>query len=241
MGGLPVPLGAFEDGTLLVLRDMLPSPPWGVRGVVTDSSSLMFLSLSGEVRRAGLRVPMRTLFLAEDAANRTIGVPLSPRTEIAVTGSGYFMGNSGSPTIGFYDTAGVLQASFALSDPPLPVPAGEARRLRDAGMNRRGSLGLDFTELYRDVPIPSTYPWFGSLVADDAGRLWVSAFPAEASMPVVWTLYRADGDRVRSITLPAGSRLLDASADELLIVVDLPDGDEVLQILKVAMSPGDPA
>jgi len=234
IGGTPVPLGAFEDGTLLVLRNMLPSPPRGVRGVVTDSSNLLFLSTSGEVRGPTLRVPMRTLFLAGDASNRTIGVPLGPRTEIAVTSSGFYMGHSGSPTIGFYDATGILQTEFTLHELPLPVPSREAARLREAGMNRRGSLGLDFTELYRDTPIPDTYPWFGGLVGDHSGRVWVKAFPAEESMPVIWTLYGAQGARVRSVALPPGSRLLDASETELLIVADLPDGDEVLQILRVA-------
>ena len=86
--------------------------------------------------------------------------------------------------------------------------------------------------MYEQVEIPNRTPRYQQLHADRAGRLWVQPFALDEQQPSRWVVYARDGTRVGSITLPAGSRLLDASDTELLLARKQPLRGEVLHVVR---------
>jgi len=55
------------------------------------------------------------------------------------------------------------------------------------------------------------------LLADREQRLWVERYPLPRDEETVWTIYTRDGARVGCLTLPEGVKLLDATADHVLL------------------------
>lgn len=68
---------------------------------------------------------------------------------------------------------------------------------------------------------------------DPAGRELnhFQVFSLDEHQPQHWVVYARDGTRVGSTTLPAGSRLLDASDGELLVARQGTAGGEILQVI----------
>ncbi len=52
------------------------------------------------------------------------------------------------------------------------------------------------------MPVPSTRPAYGNILADEAGNLWVSAWAHDPGLPDGWTLLDSTGRWLGEVTLP---------------------------------------
>ncbi len=84
------------------------------------------------------------------------------------------------------------------------------------------------------VPYPSRMPVFETLLWDSVGRLWVQRYLAANAAPREgsrnWDVLLPDGRWIDSVRMPAGLRVLDISADQVVGVVVDADGAEIVQI-----------
>lgn len=88
------------------------------------------------------------------------------------------------------------------------------------------------TQLGSTVGIPERTPRYRQLRSDDGGRLWVETYSLDDHAPGRWVVYARVGARVGSLTLPPGSRLLDASERELPLARRGRAGGERLQVVR---------
>jgi hypothetical protein len=252
--GTPSPVAAFGDGRMIVLRDFLPSPYVQETGEYADTT--IFMPVSSEAQPTGPSIPvtMAQRFGALDErresdevpqrrrglnligagvfdgqARHSIKVPLSPTTAIGAATDGIYVGRSDSAQIRFLDPTGRELNRFSIAETTLVVDSAAAARLRRAPKN---DLGISFADLYRQVRIPARTPRYRQLRGDHAGRLWVEKFSLDDRDPPRWVVYSRDGTRVGAVTLPAGSRLLDASDKELLLTRTRPPGAALVQVVR---------
>lgn len=235
LGGTPLPLAAYETGSLLVLLNAIPSPRRGDKGLVTDSSTLLFLSFDATPLAPGRRSAMRQIFLAGDGAVRSIEVPLGLRTHVAPTRTGFYLGRSDTTEVRFFTSVGREENRFWVQAQRRAVTAEATARLRHPPSATRNSLRLNFADLYEATPIASVYPLFGRLLADQEGRLWVQDYLTRDDEVPVWTVYSRSGQRLGIVRLPSRSRLMDATGEELLVVQEAEDGDESMRILSYVL------
>ena len=251
--GTPGPVAAFGDGRMVVLRDFMPSPYAQETGEYSDTTVLM--PVSSDARDTGPTIPVRTAqrFGALDAqrtsdevprrhaginvvggvfdgrARHSIKVPLSPTTAVGATADGFYVGRSDSAEVRFLDPSGHELRRFSIAEAALPVDSAVKARLRRP---RENDLGISFADLYRQVRIPDSTPRYHQLRADHAGRLWVEIYSLDEQAPSRWAVYSRDGTRLGAVTLPAWTRLLDASDAELLVIRPGALGAELVQVLR---------
>ncbi|MEQ9400224.1 MAG: hypothetical protein RJQ04_13765 [Longimicrobiales bacterium] len=61
-------------------------------------------------------------------------------------------------------------------------------------------------------------PSYSDLIVDSDGRIWVRGGTPDASPTAEWRVFSERGSRAQRVTLPASSRVLDASAGDLLVL-----------------------
>jgi hypothetical protein len=251
--GTPGPVAAFGDGRMVVLRDFMPSPYVQETGEYSDTTVLMPISSDAEptgsaipvrmaqrfgaldVQRATDEVPARRASLNvvggvfDGRARHSIRVPLSPTTAIGAAADGFYVGRSDSAEVRFLDPSGRELNRFSIAEAALPVDSAVKERLRRPP---KTDLGISFVDLYRQVNIPDRTPRYHQLRADHAGRLWVEMYSLDEQAPARWAVYARDGTRLGVVALPAGSRLLDASDSEVLLIRTRPLGAELVQVVK---------
>jgi len=71
-------------------------------------------------------------------------------------------------------------------------------------------------ELLAEVPFPSHYPPYRSLVGDVAGNLWVEVYGGPGEEVPSWTVLDPQGRGVTRLTTPPGTRVLEIGQDYLL-------------------------
>ncbi|HEU4630740.1 MAG TPA: hypothetical protein VFS08_13395 [Gemmatimonadaceae bacterium] len=235
----PAPVAAFADGGLLVLRDFLPSPYVQETGAYADTTAL--LPVTAELDARGPEIPVtraqRYGALADPQPGdevrtaRTVGavrrgvfdgrqrysleVPLSPRMQVAGTRDGVYLGAGDAAEIRVLAPDGTERERFRILEEGRPVDPAMRARVREDRM--RNAMEPQFRELYERVAIPDRTPRYRRLLADAEGRLWVERYPLPGDAETVWTVYRRDGARVGSVTLPEGVQLLDATGQRLLL------------------------
>lgn len=94
------------------------------------------------------------------------------------------------------------------------MDADMRERIRD---DLSSSTEARFGRLYDGIAVPDSTPRYAMLLADREQRLWVERYPLPRDEETVWTIYTRDGARVGCLTLPEGVKLLDATADHVLL------------------------
>lgn len=254
--GTPAPIAAFADGGLLVLRDFMPSPYVQETGAYADTTVLLPITAEAEARGPEIPVVMAQRYaeLADqrpgDAARttRAVGavakgvfdgrgrysteVPLSPRTQVAGSSDGVYLGTGDSAEIRVLAPDGTERRRFRIIEEPRPVDATARARVREEAM--RDADG-DFRELYERVAIPDRTPYYRRLLADADGRLWVERYPLPGDV-AEWSVYGSDGAHVGGLTLPQGVTLLDATGGHLLLARPGVLGSTRLQVVPYTLN-----
>ena len=71
---------------------------------------------------------------------------------------------------------------------------------------------------YADLPTPETKPAYDGFLPDPTGALWVGEYAARGE-PARWDVFDAEGRWMGPVPMPAGFRLLEIGADEVVGVV----------------------
>ena len=238
--GSPYRFGMLPDGTLLeqtqvVLRSDSGQAPVGVMvtldgtGAVTDTlltlPDMPALDLRGGVGGVPTRIHAPKLYW-DIAPDGRIAVAVSSAYEVRV-----------------HDASGNLERSIRRAIPPREVSDQEREWLLapmlsafDQQIARADSSSAAVIRRMRDnVEVAEVYPYFQSLVFGPEGRLLLGRVgpPADPDAPPIETpvlrdVFDRDGRYLGVLELPAGLRVLTATADAVYAIGADDDGGQVV-------------
>jgi hypothetical protein len=143
----------------------------------------------------------------------------------------FFVGDSGDRSISVLTrgTSGfVTTGRIEVPDRPRPVTAAHrAAWLEGVGSTPSGARTLrDFG----DIPFPRQLPVFRSLRSDEAGLLWVQAYPELGQTNAKWWVFEPSGEMVGLLESPPPGRILEIGEDYLLTLRSAEDGTEIVEL-----------
>ena len=235
-GGFFAPAGMLADGRLLLTCDELDVPFPGPEGTVSSDTVAVYLAdPSGTVRDTVGRYPASESFGVAVSLPRGVVVAPAPRpfgrnASIVVTDSQFWIGFGDRFEVRMLSPTGRLQAiararisprsvtaqdisAFKVERRAMPLPDGFAGQIESA---LRASLDR--------APYPPTMPFYGRIVGDGPGRLWLEEYrPRGTERPHWWVLDPA-GRLLGLVALPWGFTPTDISRNALLGVWRSPEG-----------------
>ena len=165
--------------------------------------------------------------------------PTSPGTRFAIDprGGRVCMGDQAAPIVACYDQDGRTRSvRLEVERRPLTAAAPEVERWR-AATGDLLAMKVDRAQVeqgLRNVPIPSFYPWFGELVVDALGNLWVSdAYAGPEGR--VWQVFDGELDLLGALTLP-DMTILEIKAETVLGVIEGALGVQTVAVFRLDRS-----
>ncbi len=202
--------GWFSEGGLLLPNGDLLAPqyrqtPRGAPPVTGLRRPPLRVSLLDAAR--GAVIPLRE---AGGLRQMAVGDPprssvqrFSPYVQYAFGAGHVYVGDNDSTLVHRFTLDGRAQGAITVADRPTPVTAQHVAAVRaereawaGADPARRASL-----QSATAIPVPSRHPYFGRLLVDPLGHLWVSS-PVIPGQRETWTVFDADGRRVGAVTMP---------------------------------------
>jgi 6-bladed beta-propeller len=204
----PDPLGAFDDGSLLVRLGRVFAASEVRSGETRPDVAFARYSAEGTFVDSLAVLPGNETYVHAGDQFITVQPVFFARVAGAAVGdSGTYLGASDSFDIGWYGTDGRLQRLVRRRGELRPVSQAEVDRIRE---ERLASMGdgpwrQAEEEILNLLPARETHPAFVSLQTDDAGNLWVeeSRLPWE---PPLWTVFDPAGRLLGSLELPDSFR-----------------------------------
>lgn len=181
--------------------------------------------------------------------NRTNAVPMRlafGRTpEVARAGNGFAVASADRPEVAWHDASGKVVRLSRLARPRLPVSeeAREAWIARDLEQITRSPFPIpeeikrQLEERTRSQPFADSIPWFGTALADAAGRLWVRESPVSDDEAPSFYVFGPDGVLVARARLPERVQLMDVRGSRVLGLWK--DADDVEHVRVYALPAGD--
>jgi hypothetical protein len=140
------------------------------------------------------------------------------KTVYASRGETFIAGSNGSYEIAIVDLAGRFQQLIRKTTIPEAVTASYFED-RAGGELRLGSGRILRTSTPTDpASYPDNFPFFDALHVDPEGNLWVHDFKVDEEEAELFSVFRADGQYLGDVTIPAGRTILDMGSDWLLIL-----------------------
>ncbi len=98
------------------------------------------------------------------------------------------------------------------------IDATIERRLAGVPEEERAERRQGMRESYGQVPLPETFPAFGTALTDLADHLWVREYdiPGEQTPNPVWTVFDPEGHVQGFVDTPAGLRIFEIGEDYIL-------------------------
>ena len=140
----------------------------------------------------------------------------------AVVPSGVWYGSADDYELEFVDWAGRLARIARWRGPDRRVTREHVRRYRDARLNRfdtpeeRRRFERESWPDIRDR-LPEHFPAYDSILPLQDGSVWITTYDLRAPQRELHLL-DANGDWIRRLTIPAGSSVLDAGSDWVLLL-----------------------
>jgi hypothetical protein len=91
-----------------------------------------------------------------------------------------------------------------------------------------------------ETPHRDTYPAFGSLLVDDARRLWIGAYPRPGQPELRFVVIGPDGALHGIVAVPADAEVLDAAGDRLALARRSDLDEEIIEVLRIEWPTGSP-
>jgi hypothetical protein len=203
-GGLPHPMAAFADGSLLVKTSRALGSNQVRSGPIRSPVLFSRYSAVGEPLDSIAVLPGDEGYVKSDGPTILImSLLLGRSTGSAVSGNRVYLGSSDAFQIGLYSPSGQLERLIRRRGAPRPVTDEDVRRLREQRIDAGG--GADWQrqvdQILQEMPIPETRPAFAGFKADDDGNLWVreTTVPGE---PALWTVFDTEGRMLGSVRWP---------------------------------------
>lgn len=227
MGGFPMILGAFPDGSILgkVAITGGEPPPQGVPHRMPEE----FIrfgpdgAFAGSITtRPGDDLITRTSMNASGFPTFSVAEPLFGRKQLAgVVGELAVLGSNDAYELHLYRTDGTLARIIRRPVDARPVSdaileATKAQMIADAAP---GEARRRREEWLQTLPHMPTLPFYESLIGDSQGNLWIQEPRVAGEAPAVWAVFDAEGQLLGQVDMPDDFRPTHIGADFVLGVV----------------------
>jgi hypothetical protein len=216
-------VGALEDGTLLA------RVPLRLGSEAGSGTSFRRDTANFVVRRpGGAPVPLAPVpgsesrLTTQTSGGNLVSVQIMriPFARAAFSTSGrdrFHAGSNETYEVKRYGPDGTLETIVRSDHVPLRPSTPElVQRFADEQIVQREAAGVPsdpasnaaLREMYGELPLVPALPTFASMLADDAGRLWIQEFalPGGAGETDRWMLFDAEGRAEGIVEMPAGFR-----------------------------------
>jgi hypothetical protein len=221
-GGMPFASGALRDGSVVVR--VTGSAGGGKDGLQRRSETFLHYSSDGKMLDRVSVQPGSERFVQTESASGAIMrmsmiTPLFGHTQVSsVNGERAVFGGNESYELAVYTPEGVLERLIRRQQAPRPVTDDNLESFLKTRLDAISDPGRRQTmeRSYRDIPHPSTMPFYEAALLDDGGNLWVHEFqPAPAALPT-WTVFDPDGRMLGAVSMPDRFRPMQIGADFVL-------------------------
>jgi hypothetical protein len=185
--GVPELLAILDDGTMLARRTgALTAAPRGGSGLVRPTH------LIGVYDPAG--TPLDTIgTVAGDERAVMEGVLLNPphlkKTHIAARDRTLHVADGETFSVRVFDLDTGRERTLRRPHEPVAIPDPDPGSRTDAQAR---------------MPAPTHFPAVGGLVIDDAGRIWMGAYPSDPAGSQTWSVFDAAGGLLAEVAMPPG-------------------------------------
>lgn len=131
---------------------------------------------------------------------------------VSGSGSQILVGNPAEQSIRQYSQLGAIQRHLVLSDAPEPLAAADASRF---GLSPR--RGTTAPPPGRAASVPSSWPFFGTILKDIVGRVWIERFRRRSGEDSEWLVLTEDASPFAVVRIP---RSLSSAPHPILISAD---------------------
>lgn len=239
-----VPVGVFDDGSVLVEARRFPVPhrkPETRRDVAT----LFRVNSKGDADSVGTyKLSERYAEPFGKAGELTTSATFGRQSGAVVASSSFYVVQNDSAVIERHTMDGELQSvlrpATASSFQNVRVTAADIRVARRRFIEKGNSPGL-----FERIPVPETFPAFGwagshplALVrAHSDGTIWVVHFGGVRDSQPMWTVFNvADGSQ-REVSAPSEMDVLDSAANRVLILRYNEDDEEIVETRRIRWNP----
>jgi 6-bladed beta-propeller len=221
--GVPTRMEPGPDGSLMVefaSGASSSAPPRPVLARVTPEtgvvSPLVELDTVAQVRVNAVSAGRRV--------TRFIRAPFAPNPSWTSDGQGGVLFGSGAEFTVYRATPSGVKLAFRADAEPRPVTTEE----RTSFLESR----LDLKDVAREIPFPSTQPYFTALRMDPRGMLWVRVPSREERQ--VWEVRERTGRKRGEFSLPREWRLVGLGRNSVYVIENDESGGEVLHRYRLA-------
>lgn len=235
-----IPLGVLPDGRIAV-RTMNVITPLAIARTTRPLTSFLLFRPDWSDARVINRLP--DAFRFQGPGELQSEIPFSPEPLAAFSRDAAFFAVSDSSIVHVQRLDGRGQSVIRWTEPPQPVTPPDvdrelARRIAEArllysnvpALQRRFIDGA-LRPLFKQMPMPTSFPRIGRLLANTDGDLWALSYVAPADRAVAARTARvfdADGNALGQLVLPSGFEPTQIGRDYVLgILTDVDGGTSV--------------
>jgi hypothetical protein len=217
-GGFPIVNDPFPDGDLLLATDMFSASTEVHPGAKRDSAVYYVIDPEGDVRTRLGAYPGGESYETTDGENWVGGgLVFGKFGYAAVSGAGFYFGDSERFEIEYRNKAGDLLRLLRLDHENLPVTQVDidtyiADRMERARPERRQI----YRTMYDNMPFPEFMPAFGDLFVDAGGNLWVGVYRRPGDEQPRWHVFDPGGAYLGIVETPQRFRIFEIGEDYLL-------------------------
>jgi hypothetical protein len=164
--------------------------------------------------------------------------PFGAYTSIAASGTDVLVADNGMGEIRVLDDTGAVQRLIRTGHPAAPVTGADRAAFEESHIDEtwRPTYLAAKRAFIAEVPFPRAMPGFGRVIADEDGRIWVSAYSPshlEGDHALKWTVLDADGAVVATVETPPRFEVMQVGSDWILGVLRDRDDVEHVQLLTI--------
>ena len=144
--------------------------------------------------------------------------PISRATYFQFLPDGYYVADNDTYEVQKYAPDGTLQQIVRRSTAPVRVEPQHMKTLRERALTavtdddqRRRT-----EQVYRDMPLPETFPAYTGIALSAEGYLWVQEYDLPGNEANNWSVFHAEGALLGTLGLPPRFRPLDIGPDYVL-------------------------
>lgn len=217
-GGFPIVNDPFPSGDILLATDMFTASAEVVTGAKRDSAVYYVVDPEGEVRTRLGAYPGGESYQTTDGENWVGGgIVFGKFGYAAVSGAGFYYGDSERFQIEYRDMTGNLRRLMKLEHESLPVTQADidtyiADRMERARPERRQI----YRTMFEKMPFPELMPAFGDFIVDGEENLWVGVYRRPGDDQPRWHVFDAEGAYLGIVDTPKRFRIFEIGTDYLL-------------------------
>lgn len=170
------------------------------------------------------------------AEMRLMQLPISRTSFGASEGRSLVVGDNALPELRRYDSVGGLQSIIRWTPPVVPIDAALLDRMKEAQLREwEGDAAAQegVARTFDEAPATGVVPYFGGIITDSEGALWVQDYPLLPRDSVRYQVFQSDGQLLGRLALPPRHAIRDITRDRILTVWRDDDDLEYLRVYRI--------